>query len=53
MEIKTEDVNEENINDSTKVVTVKINGKETTVDKKGKTSTLTISSDGTITKTTK
>ena len=53
VEIKTEDVNEENINDSTKVVTVKINGKETTVDKKGKTSTLTISSDGTITKTTK
>lgn len=53
VEIKTEDINEENINDSTKVVTVKINGKETTVDKKGKTSTLTISSDGTITKTTK
>ena len=53
VEIKTEDVNEENINDSTKVVTVKITGKETTVDKKGKTSTLTISSDGTITKTTK
>ncbi len=53
VEIKTEDINEENINDSTKVVTVKINDKETTVDKKGKTSTLTISSDGTITKTTK
>ena len=52
-EIKTENINEENINDSTKVVTVKINDKETTVDKKGKTSTLTISSDGTITKTTK
>ena len=52
-EIQTQDVNEDNINDSTKVVTVKINGKETTIDKKSKKSTLTISSDGTITKTTK
>lgn len=52
-EIQTQDVSEDNINDSTKVVTVKINGKETTIDKKSKKSTLTISSDGTITKTTK
>ena len=35
-----------------KVVTVKINGKETTIDKNQK-STLTISSDGTITKNNK
>lgn len=52
-EIQTQDVSEDNINDSTKVVTVKINGKETTIDKKSKKSTLTISPDGTITKTTK
>lgn len=52
-EIKTEDIREENTNDSTKTVTVKINGKTTTVDNKPKSSSLTINADGTVTKTTK
>lgn len=52
-ELKTEDISEQNINDSTKTVTVKINGKTTTVDKKPKSSSLIINADGTITKTTK
>jgi hypothetical protein len=36
VEIKTEDVNEENINDSTKVITVKINVKKQLLIKKEK-----------------